>query len=67
MEEGPSSRPTCLPSSAAFQLCLSSEPACHAGLGWNTALGGSCPHRQTASLNLIKTSSLSALFPISQL
>lgn len=68
MEESPSfgsDQPALLrsfPTAPLFGACSVTQ-----GLGWNTALGDSCPHQQTASLNLIKMSFLSVLFLISQL
>lgn len=50
---------TAPPSPAASKLPFPEVPVIK-WLGWNRAQGDSCPHEQTASLNLIKMSSLSA-------
>lgn len=56
-EENPSSRLATPPSPASFKALFPGF-LCQGGLGWNTAPGDSCPHQQTASLNLINMSPL---------
>lgn len=66
-EQNPSSRLATPPSPASFKALSPGVSSVTEWLGWNTALGDSCPHQQTASLNLINMSSLSALVPSSAL